>query len=164
MPVHIEMSFSDAAASDEDVPDAESIQRWVEQSCFCEQPVVVSVRVVSSDEMRELNRTWRGIDKPTNVLSFPMESPAEVNLNLLGDLAVCASVIEQEARQQHKPVEAHWAHMLVHGVLHLQGFDHIEEAQAAEMEALEIRILGQLGFNNPYLGVDDQQFVESKQS
>jgi len=99
----------------------------------------------------ELNHTWRGKDRPTNVLSFPMQTPAEVDLNVIGDLALCAAVIKSEARQQHKPLQAHWAHMVVHGMLHLQGYDHTDEQQAEEMEALEISILDQLGFDNPYL-------------
>ena len=80
-----------------------------------------------------------------------MQSPEEVDLKILGDLALCASVIKDEARRQHKPLQAHWAHMVVHGMLHLQGYDHINEQEADEMEALEIRILDRLGFDNPYL-------------
>jgi probable rRNA maturation factor len=101
--------------------------------------------------MHELNNKWRGKNRSTNVLSFPMQSPDEVDLKILGDLVMCADVINTEARQQHKPAQAHWAHMVVHGMLHLQGYDHIDEHQADEMEALEIRMLDQLGFDNPYL-------------
>jgi len=152
MPVIVEMSVSESLESeDEDIPDAAEVQHWAEQACLCEDQVIASVQVVDGDEMRELNSTWRGKDRPTNVLSFPMQSPEEVDLNILGDLALCAPVINTEARQQHKPVNAHWAHMVVHGMLHLQGYDHIEEQQAEEMEALEIRILDQLGFDNPYV-------------
>ena len=152
MPVVIEMSVSENLdAEDEDIPDTADVQRWAEQACLHDDPVIASVQVVSSDEMRELNNTWRGKDKPTNVLSFPMQTPEEVDLKILGDLAVCAAVISHEARQQHKPLRAHWAHMIVHGMLHLQGYDHIEDRQADEMESLEIRILEQLGFDNPYL-------------
>ena len=152
MPVVVEMSVSENLdTEDEDIPDKASVQHWAEQACQCEDPVVTSVQVVSNDEMRELNKTWRGKDRPTNVLSFPMQSPEEVDLKILGDLALCASVIKAEARQQHKPLQAHWAHMVVHGMLHLQGYDHINEQEADEMEALEIRILDRLGFDNPYL-------------
>jgi probable rRNA maturation factor len=152
MPVTIEMSVSENLDTEEgDVPDAALVQQWAEKACLCDDQVITSVQIVSQDEMRELNNTWRGKNRPTNVLSFPMQSPDEVDLKILGDLALCADVINTEARQQHKPAQAHWAHMVVHGMLHLQGYDHIDEHQASEMEALEIRILDQLGFDNPYL-------------
>lgn len=152
MPVTIEMSVSENLDAEEgDIPDADLVQQWAEKACLCDDRVVTSVQIVSKDEMRELNNTWRGKNRPTNVLSFPMQSPDEVDLKILGDLALCADVINTEAIQQHKPAQAHWAHMVVHGMLHLQGYDHIDEHQAEEMEALEIRILDQLGFDNPYL-------------
>lgn len=152
MPVTIEMSVSESLDSEEgDIPDATLVQQWAEKACLCDDHVITSMQVVSNDEMRELNNTWRGRNRPTNVLSFPMQSPDEVDLKILGDLALCADVINTEAKQQHKPAHAHWAHMVVHGMLHLQGYDHIDEAQADEMEALEIRVLNQLGFDNPYL-------------
>lgn len=152
MPVSIEMSVSDNLDAEEgDIPDAALVQQWAEKACLCDDQVITSVQIVSKDEMRELNNTWRGKNRPTNVLSFPMQSPDEVDPKILGDLVLCADVINTEARQQHKPDQAHWAHMVVHGMLHLQGYDHIDEHQADEMEALEIRILDQLGFDNPYL-------------
>ena len=152
MPVTIEMSVSENLDAEEgDIPDADLVQQWAEKACLCDDRVVTSVQIVSKDEMHELNNKWRGKDRPTNVLSFPMQSPDEVDLKILGDLALCADVINTEAIEQHKPAQAHWAHMVVHGMLHLQGYDHIDEHQAEEMEALEIRILDQLGFDNPYL-------------
>jgi probable rRNA maturation factor len=152
MPVTIEMSVSDNLDAEEgDIPDAALVQQWAEKACLCDDQVITSVQIVSKDEMHELNNTWRGKNRPTNVLSFPMQSPDEVDLKILGDLVLCADVINTEARQQHKPAQAHWAHMVVHGMLHLQGYDHVEEHQADEMEALEIRMLDQLGFDNPYL-------------
>jgi len=152
MPTSIEMSVSESVESEEGgIPDVSSIQLWAERACLCDDQVIVSVQIVSTDEMRELNNTWRGSNKPTNVLSFPMQSPEELDLKILGDLALCAAVINAEAKQQHKSEQAHWAHMLVHGMLHLQGYDHIDDGPADEMEALEIRILNELGFNNPYL-------------
>ena len=161
MPVNIEMSVSESLDSEEgDIPGATLVQLWAEKACLSNDPLITSVQVVSKDEMRELNNTWRGSNKPTNVLSFPMQSPDEVDLKILGDLALCADVINTEARQQHKPAQAHWAHMVVHGMLHLQGYDHIDEAQADEMEALEIRVLKQLGFDNPYLEHAYQQAAE----
>ncbi len=152
MPVMIEMSVSETLDSEEgDIPGATLVQHWAEKACLCDDQLITSVQIVSKDEMRELNNTWRGSNKPTNVLSFPMQSPDEVDLKILGDLALCADVINTEARQQHKSAQAHWAHMVVHGMLHLQGYGHIDAAQADEMEALEIRLLNQLGFDNPYL-------------
>lgn len=152
MPVTIEMSVSQNLDAEEgDIPDAALVQQWAEKACLCDDQVITSVQIVSKDEMHELNNTWRGKNRPTNVLSFPMQSPDEVDLKILGDLVLCADVINTEARQQHKPAQAHWAHMVVHGMLHLQGYDHIDEHQADEMEALEIRMLDQLGFDNPYL-------------
>ncbi|WP_294948068.1 rRNA maturation RNase YbeY [Sulfurivirga sp.] len=143
----------------EAVPAEDQLQRWAE-AVFARtgRRGGATVRVVSPDESRTLNREYRGKDRPTNVLSFPMELPAEVAEALgerwLGDLAICAEVVRQEAAEQHKPLEAHWAHMVVHGLLHLMGYDHITEDQACEMEALEIDILADLGFANPYLEKD----------
>ena len=152
MPVDVEMSISESLESEEeDIPDEAQLQQWVERACLSDDQLVTGVRIVSNDEMRELNNTWRGRNEPTNVLSFPMQSPDDVDLKILGDLALCAPVINAEARQQHKPAHAHWAHMVVHGMLHLQGYDHVDDQQAGEMETLEIRILEQLGFDNPYL-------------
>jgi len=152
MPVTIEMSVSENLDAEEgDIPDAALVQQWAEKACLCDDEVITSVQIISKDEMHELNNTWRGKNRPTNVLSFPMQSPDEVDLKILGDIALCADVINTEARLQHKPAQAHWAHMVVHGMLHLQAYDHIDEHQADEMEALEIRILDQLGFDNPYL-------------
>ncbi|HVK99290.1 MAG TPA: rRNA maturation RNase YbeY [Dongiaceae bacterium] len=111
----------------------------------------ITVRVVDTTESRTLNNTYRGKDKPTNVLSFPFEGPEDVELALLGDLVICAPVVARESHEQHKPLQAHWAHMVVHGTLHLLGFDHIDEDEATEMEALEVQILGKLGFADPYV-------------
>jgi probable rRNA maturation factor len=110
----------------------------------------VLVRIVDEPESRALNLQYRGIDKPTNVLSFPFEAPPQVRSRHIGDLVICAPVVEREAAEQGKPLEAHWAHMVVHGVLHLLGHDHATDADAETMEGLEIAILGRLGFPNPY--------------
>ena len=111
---------------------------------------IISLRIVDEDEITELNKNYRQIDKPTNVLSFPYDALPGVDINLLGDVAVCASVVKSEATQQSKTLEQHWAHIIIHGVLHLLGYDHIEDKQAEEMEALEISILKGMGFANPY--------------
>ncbi len=105
---------------------------------------LATIRVVGAAESRKLNRTWRGKDKPTNVLSFTSEHD-------VGDLAICAPVVAREAREQGKQPAAHWAHMVVHGVLHLLGYDHENDRDAARMEARETKILAQLGMPNPYV-------------
>lgn len=111
----------------------------------------ISVAIVSKDDIQQLNRDYRQKDKPTNVLSFPAELPEGIDCHLLGDIVICAEVVAEEATLQNKEPASHWAHMLVHGCLHLLGFDHIDDNDAEQMEALEINILQQLGFNNPYI-------------
>ena len=116
----------------------------------------VTIRIVDEGESQALNHQFRHKDKPTNVLSFPFEPPEEIASSLaeeysfLGDMVICAPIVEKEAREQNKTALAHWAHLVVHGTLHLQGFDHIEEQDAEEMENLEISILKTLGFSDPY--------------
>jgi probable rRNA maturation factor len=110
----------------------------------------VSIYVVDEAEGRQINRDYRNKDYATNVLSFPADIPEEVGVPLLGDLVICAPVIEREAKEQHKDINALWAHMLVHGSLHLLGYDHMEETEADLMEELETRLLQQLGFPPPY--------------
>lgn len=110
----------------------------------------VTLRIVDLVESRQLNSDYRNKDKPTNVLSFPFEAPEHIEVPFLGDLVVCAAVVEQEAREQKKRVENHWAHLCVHGLLHLLGYDHIEETEAQEMEGLETAILAKLNIDDPY--------------
>jgi len=114
----------------------------------------VTIRVVAQDESQDLNSTYRGKDKPTNVLSFPFEQPPGLELPILGDLAVCHDVVCEEAKQQNKTVAQHWAHMIIHGTLHLMGYDHINDEDAEQMERLEVEILNNLGIDDPY--VDNQ--------
>ena len=111
----------------------------------------VTIRVVDTAESHSLNLTYRGKDKPTNVLSFPFEVPPGMEMSLLGDLVICRQVVEKEAQEQGKPLEAHWAHMVVHGSLHLLGYDHIEDDEAEEMEAIETEIMLALGYEDPYI-------------
>ena len=110
----------------------------------------ITVRVVDEAEMSSLNQTYRGKPGPTNVLSFPSELPPELDLPLLGDIVICAPVVRREAVQQGKRESAHWAHMTVHGTLHLLGYDHVADGEAARMEALETTILAGLGYPCPY--------------
>ncbi|WP_138437203.1 rRNA maturation RNase YbeY [Marinobacter shengliensis] len=132
------------------VPDETQFQVWAEKAWLGEDPSEVTIRIVGNDESQDLNHQYRGKDKPTNVLSFPFEAPPGITVPLAGDLVICAPVVEKEAQEQHKEPVAHWAHMVVHGMLHLQGYDHIEDNEAEAMEALEVRLLAQLGFANPY--------------
>ena len=116
----------------------------------------VTIRLVDSEESQALNRNYRGKDKPTNVLSFPFETPPGMeDVPLLGDLVICHSVVAGEAQEQGKPLYHHYAHMVVHGTLHLLGYDHIEDAEADEMEALERGILSDFGIADPY-ALDEQ--------
>ena len=140
-----------ACAQAEGLPQATEFQRWLDAAILpFQEEAEVTVRLVDEAESQELNHTYRGKDKPTNVLSFPFECPPGIELPLLGDLVICRQVVESEATEQGKPLMAHWAHMVVHGSLHLLGYDHIEDGEAEEMEALEIEFMAALGFANPY--------------
>lgn len=132
------------------VPEAELFQRWAVAAGSDADDAEVFIRIVDEAGSAELNQTYRHKLGPTNVLSFPCETPPGVPNLLLGDLVICAPVVEREAREQDKPAEAHWAHLVVHGVLHLRGYDHIEDDDAERMEAVEIDILARLGYPNPY--------------
>jgi probable rRNA maturation factor len=135
------------------LPSAQSFRRWVEAALAGakrRKPAELAIRIVGTREGRTLNRDYRNKDYATNVLSFPVELPPGVSLPLIGDLAICAPVVAREAAEQGKPASHHWAHMTVHGVLHLLGYDHIDDQEAEAMEALETRILGKLGISDPY--------------
>lgn len=112
----------------------------------------LTLRLVDSDEITHLNHHYRKKNKPTNVLAFPASYSQEVELDypLLGDVIICPTVLEQESKALNRPLIQHWAHIVIHGVLHLLGYDHIEEEDAAVMQAIEIQLLAQLGFDNPY--------------
>jgi probable rRNA maturation factor len=110
----------------------------------------LTVRIVDEDEAGALNRTYRGKDYAPNVLSFPMNAGKETGTGLLGDVVICAPVVEREAAEQGKVPEAHWSHLVVHGVLHCCGFEHDTEEKAEPMESLEQRILAEFGFRDPY--------------
>ncbi|QRY81251.1 rRNA maturation RNase YbeY [Pseudomonas sp. PDNC002] len=111
----------------------------------------LTIRLVDEPEGRELNKTWRHKDYATNVLSFPADVPDELlDIPLLGDLVICAPVVTREAAEQGKSAEAHWAHLVIHGCLHLLGYDHIDDVEAEEMESLERELLAELGHPDPY--------------
>lgn len=116
----------------------------------------LTIRIVGEAESRRLNRDYRNVDRPTNVLSFPCDLPTDVDGggDLLGDLVICAPVVEREADEQGRSRESHYAHMVIHGVLHLLGYDHQAEDEAQAMETLESSILGRLGYPDPYCVVD----------
>lgn len=150
----VDLQLALAAA---DTPGVDDFTRWAD-AALAEarhaEPVEITVRVVDADESQALNRDYRDKDKPTNVLSFPSELPdflkEELELMPLGDLVVCAPVVAAEAAEQGKALRDHWAHLTVHGVLHLLGFDHLDDEEAEAMEAMEIRALATLGIANPY--------------
>ena len=138
-------------------PDQEQIQRWVDAALDgFNQDTEIVVRIVDEQESAELNEQYRLKPGPTNILSFPVEVPEGIELNLLGDLDVCAPVLEKEALEQHKALTDHWAHIIVHGVLHLLGYDHIDDDEAEFMESKEITILNKLNIKNPYIQVNDE--------
>lgn len=136
------------------LPVLEAVQHWAQVAWQGEGDAGVVVRVVDSAECRTLNHTYRGKDYATNVLSFPYDPPPfplpDDELPYLGDIVLCQPVVEQEAREQGKTLTQHWVHLLIHGLLHLQGYDHETEAEAAEMEALETALLTGLDFPDPY--------------
>lgn len=133
------------------IPSKEQLQLWVETAlASSNKDFELTIRIVETDESQTLNNQYRHKDKPTNVLSFPFEVPEGIPLNLLGDLVVCADIVALEAEQQNKELFSHWAHMIIHGCLHLLGYDHINDLDANEMETLEIQLLSTLKINNPY--------------
>jgi probable rRNA maturation factor len=146
----LELDIQRASAS-ADLPDDESFRLWAGLALQNRPGHELTIRLVDEEESQALNRDYRHKDYPTNVLSFPADLPPELNIPLLGDLVVCAPVVAREAQEQGKPLQAHWAHMVIHGCLHLTGYDHIEDAEADEMESLERQLLAQLGIADPYL-------------
>jgi len=135
------------------LPSAASFRRWVALALGARHaPAELSIRVVAAPEGRRLNREYRGKDYATNVLSFPVELPAGVSLPLLGDIVLCAPVISREAREQGKARSDHYAHLTIHGVLHLLGHQHERPAQARRMERIETQLLETIGIPDPYAG------------
>ncbi|HET8701924.1 MAG TPA: rRNA maturation RNase YbeY [Nitrococcus sp.] len=139
------------ASCNPDVPELEQFECWVAAAlCGARDAAEIAIRVVDEKEGRELNAIYRGHDYATNILAFPAELPEGVDAALLGDLVICAPIVIREAVEQGKPWAAHWAHLVVHGVLHLLGYDHEEEAAATMMESRERAVLAELGYPDPY--------------
>jgi probable rRNA maturation factor len=136
-----------------ELPSAAELNRWARAALQADvRQAEISLLIVDADEGQTLNRDYRGKDYATNVLSFALNEGEPVpGMPLFGDLVLCAPVVEREAAEQGKPLAAHYAHLTVHGMLHLQGFDHEDDAEAEVMEALETRILAALGYPDPYL-------------
>jgi probable rRNA maturation factor len=139
------------ATAADNLPTAAQFQQWADLALADQSQVFeVTLRLVDEPESAELNLRYRHKKGATNILSFPFEVPEGIDLNLLGDLVICAPVIEKEALTQHKQLLSHWAHIVIHGILHLRGYDHIEEEEALNMEAKEIAVLNTLNISNPY--------------
>jgi len=156
---HVDGSCSDSGelvevqwqvAATDNCPNDDDISKWV-SAASQHSKAGVTIRVVSAEEIQTYNNQWRGKDKATNVLSFPADFPDEANIDYLGDILICAEVLQNESQLQNKPLHDHWAHIVVHGVLHLQGHDHEDDSQAQLMEDRERQILAKLGIADPYM-------------
>ncbi len=146
--IMIDLQNDDALA---DIPTLEQFTDWVGHALLEDHAELEqTIRIVDEAESQQLNRRYRAKDNPTNVLSFPADDSEYLEYDNLGDLVICAPVVQREAAEQGKQVLAHWAHMVVHGMLHLQGYDHETASEAGDMERLEVEILGKLGFGDPY--------------
>ena len=150
--IDVQQAFEGDEAILSAIPSPSQLELWANTVLTYEglSDQEVTIRFTDEVESKSLNHEYRGKEKPTNVLSFPFEAPPGIEMNLLGDLVICAPVISREAKEQNKAVADHYAHMTVHGLLHLMGYDHIEDADAEEMESKEIEILAQLGIDDPY--------------
>lgn len=110
----------------------------------------IVIRIVDTKEITQINKKYRSKNQPTNIISFPFEQHQGIKTNILGDLIICAPLVKQEAKLQHKTIKDHWAHLVIHGTLHLLGYDHIKDGEAEKMERLEIKLLKKIGIANPY--------------
>ncbi len=149
----LKVDFQKACA--EETPLMEEFQEWIHSTAniikYEKKQAEVNIRAVGEKEMLYLNNTFRKTPTLTNVLSFPANLPKEIEINLLGDIAICAPVVQEEATKLGKLEKAHWAHLTVHGMLHLIGYDHICEKESIKMESVEISVLANLGISNPYI-------------
>jgi probable rRNA maturation factor len=149
--VDLQIAVEDA----EDIPDQKSFTDWASLAVADRyERAEMTIRIVDGDESADLNQQFRNKQGPTNVLSFPFEleiaDAAQLDIPLLGDLVICAPVVEREATEQGKTLHSHWAHLVIHGTLHLLGYDHLTATEAREMESIEIDLLKQIGIANPY--------------
>ncbi|PCI18102.1 MAG: rRNA maturation RNase YbeY [Piscirickettsiaceae bacterium] len=145
------------ASRSSDLPDSDLLAKWAKLAMQQRNAADVVIRLVDETESAELNETYRHKKGATNVLSFPFEVPAELpetalTGEMLGDMVICAPIVSAEAKEQGKPILSHWAHMVIHGCLHLQGYDHIIESDASIMEGIEVELLNNIGIKNPYEG------------
>lgn len=135
-----------------DIPNEENLKKWVTTVLDEEHmDAELCIRIVDEEESAELNNYYRKKNRPTNILSFPNETLPGVKSHYLGDLVICAPLVSSEANEQSKLLADHWAHLVIHGILHLLGYDHEDELDAEVMEGIEIKILKQLGIKNPYI-------------
>ncbi len=163
----VDLQIAEDLGNLEFIPDQQDFEKWAGVALSKQNnDSELTIRIVSEEEISELNQTYRAKSGPTNVLSFPFEMPdfgfdeelgesqldefEKMDIPLLGDLVICAAVVNREALEQKKPFDAHWAHMVIHGVLHLLGYDHIQKIEAEAMETLEITLLSELGYSTPY--------------
>lgn len=148
----ININLNNSSSSDQ-IPSQQQFNQWC-QLALHDKNINgdINIQLMDATEIQQLNKKFRQKDKPTNVLSFPHEpfQGIETEINIIGDIAICPSIIQQEAKIQQKSIDAHWAHMCIHAVLHLLGYDHQTDDQADTMETIEINLLQQLGYNNPY--------------
>lgn len=147
MTIRLDVQF---AVQDSNLPSANEFEQWAAAIPSNNLDMIACIRIVDEKEAKRLNKQYRNKNKATNVLSFPADIPKEVGINFLGDVVICAPIVCQEAIEQNKSPNSHYAHVLIHGILHLQGYDHNNAERAEEMEELEIKILEEFGINNPY--------------
>jgi len=139
------------ASTAPDLPSEQQLQLWIDTALEeISRDTEIVIRLVDEQESQALNEQYRHKQGPTNILSFPADLPEGIELDLLGDLVICAPVVAKEALAQHKTSLAHWAHIVIHGVLHLLGYDHIDDDDAELMESKEIALLKKLNIDNPY--------------
>ncbi|MGH8645984.1 MAG: rRNA maturation RNase YbeY [Gammaproteobacteria bacterium] len=149
--LHVELDVQ-YATHGTPVPSPAQLRAWVRAAIASHRErVSLTIRIVDEEEALDLNQRWRNAKKATNVLAFPCSGLEAIMPGFLGDVVLCAPVVVREAAAQHKASEAHWAHLVIHGTLHLLGFDHAVSAQATEMEEVERAILHRLGYSDPYL-------------